>query len=255
MARPARPSSATLDRYVLPGERYVVAQRRHWGSITEPLVTGALALVVVGLLVPVLRRTFGLDAWPLWWLLLIPLGRAVWRYLEWRATWFVATDKRLLLTSGLVTRKVAMLPLGKVTDMSYARTPSGRALGYGRFVLESAGQDQAMRTIDWVAHPDTTYRLICDSLFGPGAPVYGFGGRGRPGEDDARGQPAATTGELPVVPADASSGPRTVGDRPVSSGRGDPTDPPAGLFSPRGAAPPPSFPPSGGGRPPGPPRR
>ena len=34
-----------------------------------------------------------------------------------------------------------MMPLAKVTDMSFQRSPIGRILGYGEFILESAGQD------------------------------------------------------------------------------------------------------------------
>nr|WP_241744520.1 PH domain-containing protein [Cellulosimicrobium arenosum] len=90
--------------------------------------------------------------------------------MEWRNEWFVATDKRLLLLYGLITHKVAMMPLKKVTDMNYGRSPTGRVLGYGQFLLESAGQDQALRKIDWVAQPDETYRRLCDTLFGPSGP-------------------------------------------------------------------------------------
>jgi hypothetical protein len=42
----------------------------------------------------------------------------------------------------------------------------GRIFGYGRFVLESAGQDQALRQVDWVPHPDVTYRILCTEIFG-----------------------------------------------------------------------------------------
>ena len=77
----------------------------------------------------------------------------MWRAVEWHHNWFVATDKRLLLRYGIITHKVAMMPLIKVTDMSYVRSIPGQFLGYGRFVLESAGQDQALREVKWVPGP------------------------------------------------------------------------------------------------------
>jgi len=210
-------AAAVLRQIVLPAERVVVASHRHWASVAEPVATAALGLAVAAALVTVVERGFQVDAGLLWWLALIPIGRALYRLFEWRLEWFVATDKRLLLTSGFISRKVAMLPLGKVTDMSYTRTPLGRLLGYGRFVLESAGQDQAMRRIDWVAHPDATYRSICDTLFGGEVPVPGVTpraggvGRGAAGASSraqerpadtsaAAGFSAAPTGELPAVP-------------------------------------------------------
>ena len=62
-----------------------------------------------------------------------------------------------------------MMPLLKVTDMTYDRSLLGRVVGYGKFMLESAGQDQALSTIDHVPDADTHYRAICTQLFGPGS--------------------------------------------------------------------------------------
>ena len=95
------------------------------------------------------------------------LVRLVWKVLDWRNEWFVATDKRMLLLYGLVTKKVSMMPLVKVTDMRYSRSITGRVLGYGEFLMESAGQDQALSRISWVANPDSTYRELCAIIFTP----------------------------------------------------------------------------------------
>jgi membrane protein YdbS with pleckstrin-like domain len=100
-------------------------------------------------------------------------ARLVWRLLQWREEWFVVTDRRLLLRSGIITRRVAMMPLIKVTDMSYSRPPVGRLLGYGQIVIESAGNDQALRRIRHLPHPDALYLDICELLFGPRAPQPG----------------------------------------------------------------------------------
>ena len=54
--------------------------------------------------------------------------------------------------------------------MSYVRSIPGQLLGYGRFIMESAGQDQAMRTVEWVPRPDETYRAICAVIFNIGPP-------------------------------------------------------------------------------------
>ena len=45
----------------------------------------------------------------------------------------MATDKRFLLFFGFIRRKVAMMPLLKVTDMTYDRSLLGRIVGYGTF--------------------------------------------------------------------------------------------------------------------------
>ena len=136
----------------------------------------------------------------------------LWRVLNWRRDWFVATDKRFLLFYGFIRRRVAMMPLLKVTDMTYDRSILGRIFGYGKFVLESAGQDQALSTIDHVPDADTHYHAICTQLFGPGL--------------DAALRPRAAP--PPQPPRDD--------DGPDGGGGGGPTDgPDAGGPAPAGA--------------------
>lgn len=164
-----------LERYLLPSERRVVAVRRHWARLAEPALSAVAGLVVLMWLDQVLPvpLPFVRDLLLAGWVGL--LARLTWRTLEWREDWFVVTDRRLLVRTGLVTRKVAMMPLMKVTDMSYDRPPVGRLLGYGEIVIESAGQDQALRRIRHLPHPDALYLEICELLFGPAAPVPGSG--------------------------------------------------------------------------------
>jgi len=159
-------SSRILVRYLLRGEQVEVATRQHWARLAEPVVTVVIGLAVVLGIVSGLDSTTSPVVGALWWLWIALIGRLVWKFLEWRTEWFCATDTRLLLTYGLLTQKVAMMPLGKVTDLSYGRSIPGRLFGYGAFTLESAGQDQALRQIDWVPSPDQTYRRICDIIFG-----------------------------------------------------------------------------------------
>ncbi|MGB3733839.1 MAG: PH domain-containing protein [Ilumatobacter sp.] len=159
-------SSRILRRYLLQGEQVKVATRQHWGSLAEPVVTVAAGFFVLAWLTTVLVDAFGAAGLNLWWIWLALVVRLVWKVLEWRENWFCATNKRLLKTDGLVTHKVAMMPLGKITDLSYGRSVVGRAVGYGAFTLESAGQDQALRFINWIPDPDETYRLICAIVFG-----------------------------------------------------------------------------------------
>jgi hypothetical protein len=71
----------------------------------------------------------------------------------------------MLQASGVFTRKIAMMPLVKVTDMSFQRSSLGRLLGFGEFILESAGQDQALRNIDHVPYPEQLYLEICALIF------------------------------------------------------------------------------------------
>ncbi|KQR10542.1 PH domain-containing protein [Cellulomonas sp. Leaf334] len=157
----------TLRKYVLPGERVVLTRRSHWGKLAEPALSTFVGFVVVAWLVEVAATAVGQRSEWLWWLWVAVLVRLVWKVLDWRNEWFVATDKRMLLLYGLITKKVSMMPLVKVTDMRYSRSITGRVLGYGEFLMESAGQDQALSRISWVANPDSTYRELCAIIFTP----------------------------------------------------------------------------------------
>jgi membrane protein YdbS with pleckstrin-like domain len=164
-----------IERYLLPSERRVVAVRHHWARLCEPalsVLAGLVALFWIDHALPTglpMVRTVLLAGW------LVLCARLVWCILQWREDWFVVTDRRLLVRSGLLTRRVSMMPLIKVTDLSFSRPPIGRLLGYGEFVIESAGQDQALRRIRHLPNPDLLYFDVCDLLFGPKAPVPGVG--------------------------------------------------------------------------------
>jgi len=155
-----------LQRFLLEGERVVVDVRQHWGVITLPVLYTLAGLFVTMWVDARIRVDGGVFARALWLLWFVLLVWMVFQVAQWRHDRFIATDKRLLLNYGLFTQKVAMMPLIKVTDMSYQRSVPGRIFGYGRFILESAGQDQALRQVDWVPHPDVTYRIICTEIFG-----------------------------------------------------------------------------------------
>lgn len=164
MAAPERHEE--LDRYLLDGERLVTAVHQHWGKVAEPVASAVAGGIFAFWVDSTVAPKLGLLSTVAWWAWFAVVARMLYRLAEWRHDWFVATDKRLLLFYGFITRKVSMMPLMKVTDMSYERSVPGRILGYGRFVMESAGQDQALREVNWVPDPDEHYRAICAEIFG-----------------------------------------------------------------------------------------
>lgn len=160
------PSRSEIERYLVDGERIVFAVHQHWGRVAEPVGSAVAGLVVAGWLDATVAPELGLLSTVAWWAWFALVARAAWKVVNWRHDWFIATDKRLLLFHGFITRRVPMMPLTKVTDMAYERSVPGRVFGYGRFVLESAGQDQALHKVSFVPDPDHHYRVICSEIFG-----------------------------------------------------------------------------------------
>lgn len=169
MAGKAVKAPAELDRYLVPEERIVLIQREHWIAIIAPLSLPFAGMFVLAWFARVLGPTQGATFEMALWAWFLIIGWTLWKLFDWYRNLFIVTDRRLLNTYGLITRKVAMMPLAKVTDMSYVRTMPGKLLGYGAFRLESAGQDQALTTVKYVPHPDETYRRITTEIFRPPA--------------------------------------------------------------------------------------
>jgi uncharacterized membrane protein YdbT with pleckstrin-like domain len=152
-------------RVLLPHERRVITVRFHPAVLIRPVVEtlGGLALAgLISTLIPHLSSTVLLVVWLAWLLLLIRLLFKVYAWLE---DYFVVTSERLLLATGVVTKRVNMMPLSKVTDMRFERSARGRLFGYGTFVIESAGQDQALRKVDHLPYPEQLYIEVCGLIF------------------------------------------------------------------------------------------
>jgi uncharacterized membrane protein YdbT with pleckstrin-like domain len=165
-----RPQSAAgvrapvvINKYLLPREVQVATVRQHPAVLIPASAQALGGLLVVGLLTAtVVHGPVGGILWIAWGVLLL---RLVWKAFNWSVDYFVVTSERLMLTRGFLTRRVNMMPLTKVTDMSFQRTFAGRLLGYGEFIVESAGQDQALRNVAYIPYPEQLYLLICGMLF------------------------------------------------------------------------------------------
>jgi uncharacterized membrane protein YdbT with pleckstrin-like domain len=160
LVTPGDSAPASVNKYLLPHETQVITVRRHPAVLMMPVGLVLGGLIFAG----VVSNTVTSVTW-IWWGWLILLAWFVWRVAEWSVDYFVITNQRMLLTTGLITRKVAMMPLAKVTDMSFRRTIAGRMLGYGDFILESAGQDQALDVVDYLPYPEQLYLEVCEMIF------------------------------------------------------------------------------------------
>jgi uncharacterized membrane protein YdbT with pleckstrin-like domain len=110
--------------------------------------------------------------WVLWGVLAVWQG---WKIATWWRRYFVVTENRLMLITSLFDTDVGMMPLAKVTDMRLHRTTLGHALGYAEFIVESAGQEQALSRINFVPYPARMYQEILSLIFRP-KPQGGNGG-------------------------------------------------------------------------------
>ena len=131
------------DRSLAVGEQSVEVLHPHWKTLVGPVA--AAFVIVAALLVGEVVIPGGRDAaierlavavlaivLLMWWLI-YPL-------LRWRTTRYELTTRRMRLRTGVVARNGSDIPLSRITDVSFRKSPLDRLLGCGTLVVESAGE-------------------------------------------------------------------------------------------------------------------
>jgi hypothetical protein len=149
-------------------ERRVIRVRRHWAVLIKPLVQ-TIGVLIVAFVLSKLLSLVG-DLWLLqsllWYIAVAALIRYAWKVLEWWVEIIIVTDKRFMVTSGIIETKNSMMPITKVTDMSFMRPFLGQLLGYGTLRIESAGQKQDLEYIRFLPRPEEVFQAISGLIFG-----------------------------------------------------------------------------------------
>lgn len=148
---------ANIDRQLVPGEHVIDEVRHVWVAYVWPVTVLVLtvALAVWSL------ATVPVDT--LW----VPLALCVVLFAygsdRFARAWkdrFIITDSRVMRISGVYNRKAAWMPLARVLDITVDRPLWLRPLHAGHLVLENAAQEQGLREIRLIPHPNDRALLI-----------------------------------------------------------------------------------------------
>ncbi len=147
----ARTFDPKIGTHLLREEGEVIVDEvpHHWVVYIVPMLECVVAtgLFYVFLLSPVdiawlpLLLAFGV------------LAHAAWKSLVEHMDRFVITNMRVFRVRGVLSQKLATMPLGRILDITVEKPFSGRILNYGHFVFESAAQEQGLREIRFVGRP------------------------------------------------------------------------------------------------------
>jgi membrane protein YdbS with pleckstrin-like domain len=154
-----------INRHLIADQGEVVIDevRKHWAAILWARLELYAAIVVMLL-------TFFVPA-QAWWVPLL-IGGAVavhagWKILDRKLDRFVITNMRVFRVHGILSQRIATMPLSRILDISVHKPVIGRIFGYGHFIFESAAQEQGLREIRYVGDPDarglTIQRVIQQS--------------------------------------------------------------------------------------------
>ena len=168
-----------VDEYLLPTERRVIRVRMHWAVMAKELTLTGLFLLLMVVLQEHLPSSVVVDNLT-FYLSLAAVLRFTLKTILWWIERIVITDKRVMLAQGIITSKVGMMPLSKVTDLTFERTLGGRMLGYGTIIVESAGQIQAPNQINFIPRPEEIYEALSELIFGEKGKTRATGMLARP---------------------------------------------------------------------------
>jgi len=168
-----------VDEYLLPTERRVIRVRKHWAVMLNHVSSTSLFLLALVIGERLLPDSILIDNIA-WYLALVAVLRFTVLTILWWIERIVITDKRVMLAEGIITHNVGMMPLGKVTDLTFRRTLAGRMFGYGTIVVESAGQIQALNEIDYLPRPEEIYEALSELVFGEKGKTRATGMLARP---------------------------------------------------------------------------
>lgn len=176
---PARPElpiivSSYIRKNLMPGEYLVGLTRPHWMVVVVPGSFAIFGLILgfVGILmgVPfdgsskeVAFMTIGIMiaaagvAMVLVGLILGLLG-----LVKRLTTEFSCTDRRLLIKSGLITTRLAEMPLTKIEDLLIEQGLFGKLFGYGTVVFKGSGG--TVRVCKHIEAPFAFYKLIQEQV-------------------------------------------------------------------------------------------
>ena len=154
-----------IDEYILPTERRILRVRAHWFLLLRDISESALAMVALILLQSYLPSS-GVVNTLTWYGGVVVVARLTILVIDWWVERIVITDQRVMMSTGIITQRLAMMPLRKVTDLTFQQTVLGRMLGYGTMVVESAGQIQGLNRIEYMPKPDEIYEALTEMIFG-----------------------------------------------------------------------------------------
>lgn len=148
------------EHLIHDGETVALDLNPHWWYFIQHIAvgTGILGLIAIWMSVSVSFIETGLKYaiagllifWAIW------LGI---RFMAWRNTYFVVTDRRVIYRSGFVAKRGVEIPLDRITNIDFQQGPIERMIGAGDLDIQSAGRDGSSHFED-VRHPDAVQQEI-----------------------------------------------------------------------------------------------
>lgn len=161
-----------VERNLASGETLLYKTRHHWVVLLGPIFIAVLLLALaVALLVGSFGNRRGSGTWTTGTeaamifgvlLLLAALGTFVYGIAKRNATEMAVTNRRVLIKTGLMSRRTLDLMLARVESIAVEETAFGRMLGYGSLVVRGTGGTP--EPFEKIAHPQEFRRAVQEQI-------------------------------------------------------------------------------------------
>jgi uncharacterized membrane protein YdbT with pleckstrin-like domain len=141
------------------GETVMLDLRPHWWFFSKHIATGFPLLILLILLFQVHGTVRKYSGFLYIGLLLVWVVWAAYKYSQWRFTYFVVTDQRVVFRSGVLAKRGVEIPLERINNINFDQNIWNRVIGAGDLEIESAGREGQTK-FDNVRHPDGVQQEI-----------------------------------------------------------------------------------------------
>jgi uncharacterized membrane protein YdbT with pleckstrin-like domain len=134
---------------LLDNEREVRVAHQHWAVFVPVVGISALVLIVAFVVLRALPHAVSghdlhdVKVTVILVIALFALGLLSLHYLRWRFTTYTITDRRVLVSRGVLSRYTESISLDRIQDTSVTQSLLGRLFRAGNVEIESAGRDGA----------------------------------------------------------------------------------------------------------------
>ena len=137
-------------------EKILYTERHHWVFFVAEMIKWILFAAAVLVLMILIKAWWLPDATWVWWLLLVFLVPAVciaWGFLSWKMNVYVLTNRRVIESTGVLSKRVADSSLEKLTDIVLKQSIVGRMLNYGDIVVLTAAAGAGINNLRQIRKP------------------------------------------------------------------------------------------------------
>ena len=159
-----------VEKLLGKNEKIIIAARQHWTTLAITFIVNLFVAIVLIVLAIVLgNQNFTKDSSSilrfvptiLWILLVVPVARFGWDWLQWWAEEYLVTSHRVIQTEGIINKKTKDSSLEKVNDIVLTQSFFGRILGYGNLEIIT-GSDEGVNLLRRLANPVTFKTALLD---------------------------------------------------------------------------------------------